>query len=113
MRLVIVLFLSAFLSSCAAAVPLVASIAVIEGGSIVATEKAVEDHIFSAYSGKDCSAVRVEKGETYCKEDEPNPTAGIHCYRTLGDITCYSQPDPSYQEHRKVGSPQTTLQITK
>lgn len=113
MRLVMVLFLSAFLSSCAAVAPLVVPLVTIEGASLITTEKAIEDHIFSAYSGKDCSAVRVEKGETYCKEDEPNPTAGIHCYRTLGDITCYNQPDPNYQEHRKVGSPQSTLQIAK
>ena len=113
MRLISALFLLAFsLTSCALA-PLVVPIAAVEGLSLVTTEKAVEDHLFSAYSGKDCSAVRVNKGDTYCKEDEPNPTPAVHCYRTLGDITCYNQPDPQQGEGGGVASPQSTLRIPK
>ena len=110
MRLISALALLVFtLTSCAAVLP----VAVVEGVSLVTTGKAVEDHLFSAYSGKDCSAVRVNKGDTYCREDEPNPTPAVHCYQTLGDITCYDRPDPQRGETDEVASPQSTLKIPK
>lgn len=109
MRVLSILLVAFFLSSCAAVMPFVAPWMTVEGVSLLTTEKAVEDHIFSAYSGKDCSAIRVERGETYCREDELNPTPVVHCYRTLGDVTCYEKPNPSYQDDSKVGHPRTLV----
>ena len=114
MRLIPVFILGSFLlSSCAAVMPFVWPVAMIEGASIITTEKAVEDHIFSFYSGKDCSAARMGKGETYCREDEPNPSPEVHCYQTLGDVSCYSQPNASYGDRKKVAQPQATFRLTK
>ena len=38
---------------------------------------------------------------TYCLEDEAVPNPDIHCYRTLGNVTCYERPHPFHQQ--KVG----------
>lgn len=67
---------------------------VAEGVSVISTEKSVADHAVSLYSGKDCSTVRIERGETYCAEDDVDPKILVYCYRTLGDVTCYDRPNP-------------------
>jgi len=71
--------------------------------SLMGTEKTVVDHLVSLSSGKDCSAVRREKGQYYCKEDEPRIEQNIYCYNTLGSVTCYTKPDPYGAGQRKVG----------
>ena len=78
-------------------------LAVVEGTSVIATDKGIGDHLVSIYSGKNCSTVRKEKGLTYCQEDELVPKANIHCYRTLGEVTCYTRPDPFDGRQQKVG----------
>lgn len=75
----------------------------IEGGSVMATDKTVADHIVSWTSGKDCSSVRWEQGKTYCKEDEVRVEPAVFCYRSLGDVTCYDRPDPHDNRHQRVG----------
>ncbi|MDH5750487.1 MAG: hypothetical protein OEY85_14350 [Rhodospirillales bacterium] len=67
------------------------------------TDKTLGDNIYSLYSGKDCSSVRYQQGRTYCEEDEPNPSSRYYCYRTLGEITCYEDPDPHYSPQAQVG----------
>jgi hypothetical protein len=37
---------------------------VAEGVSIISTEKSLSDHAVSIYSGKDCSTIRLERGDT-------------------------------------------------
>jgi len=76
---------------------------IFEGASLMATDKTMLDNAISLLSGKDCSTVRKEAGRTYCVEDEPNPTAAVHCYKTLGDVTCYDRPDPYGDRQQKVG----------
>ena len=75
-----------------------------EGISIISTEKSLGDHAVSIYSGKDCSTVRIERGGTYCAEDEVEPKILVYCYRTLGKVTCYDRPDPHKGRHRRVGN---------
>ena len=75
----------------------------IEGGSIIATDKTLSDHLISFTSGKDCSTVRKEKGLKYCKEDEVFIQQNIFCYETLGSVTCYERPDPHKGGHQKLG----------
>lgn len=68
----------------------------VEGATTMATGKTATDHIVSWTSNKDCSTYRKNTGTgTYCKEDEVHPTPKVHCYRTLGEVTCYEDPDPS------------------
>lgn len=68
------------------------TLAVVDGATIMATDKTVVDHIVSFTSGKNCSTVRKEQGMYYCEEDEPKDTTKIYCYRTLGGVSCYEKP---------------------
>ena len=79
--------------------------ALLDGGSVVLTDKTMEDHAVSFGSGKDCSSVRSEQGLTYCKEDEPKFVPPVvNCYRTLGEVSCYDRPDPYQVNQRTVDS---------
>ncbi|MBD3661682.1 MAG: hypothetical protein HUJ11_05830 [Arenibacter algicola] len=82
----------------------VGNFSIISTGVLMGTDKTLSDHWVSYNTGKDCSTVRVEQGRTYCREDEPNPIPVVHCYQTLGDVTCYSQPDPSRQLDDRIGN---------
>ena len=73
--------------------------------SVMGTDKTIIDHLVSFQRGKDCSTVRMEQGRTYCREDEPNPQYEGYCYRTLGDVTCYEQPNPGVANAKPVGTP--------
>lgn len=82
----------------------VANFSILSTGVVMATDKTLSDHIVSYQTGKDCSTVRVENGRTYCREDEPNPIPTVHCYRTIGDVTCYSMPDPARMPDERIGN---------
>jgi len=97
------LFAAIVLISLAACNALYTPIAAIEGASAVGTGKTFSDHLVSYASGKDCSTVRSNSGRTYCRENEPNPTAKVWCYRTLGKPVCYNRPDPFSGNQRKIG----------
>ena len=71
--------------------------------TVMGTDKTIVDHVVSLSSGKNCSAVRLEKGQYYCKEDEPEIQQNIHCYNTLGRVTCYTRPDPYNGRYQKIG----------
>lgn len=86
------------LTSCTAIPPY----ALTDWAIIGLTEKTVEDHVVSFASGKNCSTVRTDQGRTYCVEDEKNPEPKGHCYRTIGEVTCYDRPDPHANGHQKV-----------
>ena len=72
--------------------------------SVVGTDKTIIDHLVSYTSGKDCSFVYVEKGNRYCKEDEPVIKPQVYCYSTLGRATCYETPDPFANGQRESGN---------
>ncbi|MCK5445820.1 MAG: hypothetical protein KAI73_09365 [Rhodospirillaceae bacterium] len=84
----------------------VANLAPIDAAVVMATDKTVADHAVSFSSGKDCSTVRREQGRTYCAEDELNPRPDVVCFKTLGDITCYSKDDPSLPQGKQIASDQ-------
>jgi hypothetical protein len=70
---------------------------------IMGTDKTIVDHAISMGSGKDCSTVRLERGLHYCREDEPNPEPRVHCYPTLGRVTCYSETHPLNSPSSELG----------
>ena len=64
------------------------------------TDKTLPDHVATWVTGEDCSILRStqEKGP-YCLSEEEiearnDPGPQVVCYRTLGAIDCYSEPDP-------------------
>lgn len=74
------------------------------GGVVVATDKTPIDHVVSLVTGKDCSIARQHRGLTYCVEDEMTPPVRVHCYPTIGDVSCYGGSDPFPGHQREVGS---------
>lgn len=78
----------------------VSSCAAISGGatvaSLMATKKTIMDHVVSFATEQDCSTIAFERGEPYCRDpNAPPPVEPVyHCYRTLGEVTCYTTPDP-------------------
>jgi hypothetical protein len=92
-----------------AAVPLMAlqgggCVAALGAGTVAATDKTPIDHVYSLVSGKDCSFVRKHRGLTYCAEDEIILETALHCYPTLGEITCYRTADPYPGGQGEVGA---------
>jgi hypothetical protein len=47
---------------------------------------------YSLVTGKDCSAVRLEQGKTYCRPTEPLPDTPPYCTRSLGVVDCWQDP---------------------
>ncbi|MBL4614837.1 MAG: hypothetical protein JKY27_08190 [Magnetovibrio sp.] len=84
----------------------VGNVSIISAGVTMATDKTLVDHIVSYRSGKDCSTVRTEQGRTYCREDEDNSMPEMYCYRSIADVTCYSEPNPARSETGLVGDVQ-------
>lgn len=96
----IILMVGIFLSGCeSVATPLLAL-----GGATattINTNKLPTDHIADYFTGQDCNSVRQSKdGGPLCRPyelgviEEPR-----YCYKSLGTITCYTEPDP-YRDGR-------------
>ncbi len=75
--------------------------AVVAGANIVSyveTEKLLTDHAVSLATGMDCSAERAVREYEFCRDPAEELAAAeqdqVFCYRSLADITCYSEPDP-------------------
>ena len=82
--------------------------AVMAGASLVSlahTDKTLSDHLATWAFDEDCSILYASNGEPYCQRFETEEErlaaeaeaaaqqANTYCYRTLGAITCYRQPD--------------------
>ncbi len=77
----------------------------LEGATVMATDKTIGDHVISFATGKNCSTIRKNLGKTYCEEDEVGHVDEVYCYRTIGDVTCYAQPSPHGEDHLLVNTP--------
>lgn len=65
--------------------------------SYVETDKFLTDHLVSKMTGRDCAAANAIESGRMCKDRDTGvhvAEAPVYCYRTLGEITCYSTPDP-------------------
>lgn len=98
--LVCLVFLSACGGLAASGTPGLAQLDVL---TVMGTDKTIVDHVVSVSSGKNCSSVRLEKGDYYCEEDEPKIVQNIYCYRTLASVTCYDRADPHSGRYQKIG----------
>lgn len=79
--------LCAALLGCANPTPAAALLAA-EGASVAVFGRGIVDLGVSAISGRDCSIVRLDKGQTYCAPvDRPN--AEPFCTRSLGVVDCW------------------------
>ncbi|HVI52026.1 MAG TPA: hypothetical protein VM661_12500 [Candidatus Sulfotelmatobacter sp.] len=74
---------------------------VLDGISVINTQKTLDDHLVSWISGDDCSTLKALHGEPYCQPkpvEVPKVTRTSYCYKNLAGTTCYTQPQPgNYQ----------------
>jgi len=76
----------------------------VEGVSAALSDKTASDHVVSLLSGKECSFLRVDQGQSYCVEDAVKISQShLYCYRTLGAATCYTEPDPRRSPSERIG----------
>ena len=80
-------------TGCAAA-PETLTVAVIGTGvgSVAIIHRSPFDAIYSALTGKDCSVVRLDRGQSYCRPPEPEPPPQPFCTRSLGVADCWQNP---------------------
>lgn len=74
-----------------------------EAGSVVVFGRGVTDIGVSAVTGRDCSIVRLDKGETYCAARNEAGRPQSYCTRTLGAVTCWEDPALMARPQPEVG----------
>ena len=89
LRLLIPLFALAPLCGCVAAEALVA----VEASSDMGFGRGIADIGVSAVTGRDCSAVRLDKGLPYCAPRGKLPGEPPFCTQTIGTVTCWKDPE--------------------
>jgi hypothetical protein len=67
-------------------------VAAVTVGSVAGIGRTPIDAVYSLVTGKDCSAVRLDQGKTYCRPTEPQPDAPPYCTRSLGVVDCWKDP---------------------
>ena len=77
----------------------------LDGATVMATDKTIGDHVISFATGKNCSTIRKNLGKTYCEEDEVGHIDEVYCYKTIGAVTCYAQPSPHGEDHLLTNTP--------
>ncbi len=50
------------------------------------------DAVYSLVTGKDCSIVRLDRGQSYCRPVDPPPEAPEFCTHSLGSVNCWANP---------------------
>jgi predicted NAD/FAD-dependent oxidoreductase len=77
------------LGGCVAA----AAVAGAEAASVTVFGRGIADIGVSAVTGRDCSTVRLDRGQTYCAPREELPVAPAFCSRSLGNVNCWINPE--------------------
>ncbi len=94
--------LTAPLGGCVAA----AAVAGAEGASVAVFGRGIADIGVSAITGRDCSIVRLDRGQSYCAARDHLPAPQTFCTRTLGTVQCWADPQAlSASAHPLVDTP--------
>jgi hypothetical protein len=86
------LVLALALSACHPAATPVVAVAAAEAASVAVFGRGGFDMAYSLVSGRDCSIVRLDKGQSYCRHKEAPPPPPEFCTHTLGVPQCFSDP---------------------
>jgi hypothetical protein len=82
------------LAGCGWSDNLIATAAVgVNVGSVATIQRTPADALYSLWTGRDCSLVRLDEGKTYCRPMEPKPEPPVFCTRGLGSVNCWQDPD--------------------
>ena len=79
----------------ACGVPWTEPVAAVAGADLVSVmvfKRDMFDVVWSGLTGRDCSVVRLDRGETYCRPTEPPPPLPPYCTHTLGEVNCWTSP---------------------
>ncbi len=87
------LLLLLLLPGCAYPLEPTGALAAVNAASVVVFGRGVVDIGVSAISGRDCSIVRLDRGQTYCTAHDPPGDTGPFCTRSLGVVDCWSNPE--------------------
>ena len=61
-------------------------------GSIAVIQRSPLDAVYSTVTGRDCSVVRLDRGQSYCRPVEPPPAPQPYCTPSLGRADCWREP---------------------
>jgi hypothetical protein len=87
------LLLPLLLCGCEGALGAMAGPALVAGGaSLVLTGRTPVDHVASLATGRDCSAVRLERAWSWCAPRPGPPPEPVYCTRSLGAADCWTVP---------------------
>ncbi|WP_149535841.1 hypothetical protein [Siccirubricoccus phaeus] len=103
------LLLLLLLPACEAAVPLTASLGVAHVAAVTTIGRTLPDATVSLVSGRDCSSVRLERGESYCRTEDPPPEPPPYCTRSLGRVDCWRSPPLAFPRQAGVADGRASL----
>ncbi len=85
----------------------------VELASVTVIGRGVVDVGVSAVTGRDCSIVRLDRGQTYCAARDPAVRPQPFCTRTLAAVTCWEDPAllPALQQEVGDTPPPTPDQV--
>src|SRR4051794_9866311 len=78
-----------FLPGCEAAVSVIGGMAATNIGTTMVIGRTVPHAVVSVASGRDCSAVRLDRGLSYCVPEEAPPVPPAYCTRSIGGVDCW------------------------
>ena len=81
--------------------------------SVTTIQRSPLDAVYSWWTGRDCSVVRLDEGKTYCRPVEPKPEPPVFCTRGLGGVNCWADPDtvPGHPRGVADGPPRPALPL--
>jgi hypothetical protein len=85
------------------------ALAAIDAASVTVLGRSVGDVVVSAATGRNCSVVRLDRGESYCKPIEPPPPPPEYCTRSLARVDCWIDPEALSPPQREVADGPRTL----
>ena len=62
-------------------------------GCVPVFHRTLPDLLYSGVSGRDCSMVRLDRGQSYCRPVEPPVPPQPYCTRSLGGVDCWQHPE--------------------
>ena len=88
----ILLALTLTLAACSDPAGVTAALIAVEGTGVTVFGRGIVDVGVSAITGRDCSVVRLDRGQTYCEPRYLGPEEPTFCTRSLGAVDCWTDP---------------------
>ncbi len=86
----------------------------VEASSDMVFGRGIGDIGVSAVTGRDCSAVRLDKGLPYCAPRGKLPPPPPFCTKTIGTVTCWTDPEHfASQPHQIADTPPLTAEQSR